>query len=78
MPRDFSHLTAKEHEEMRQNDITGEHGRWEDRGAEHAQEVEEKQQACEGAGHHWAEAGGGLLICLICEAEQWADEKVSV
>lgn len=40
-PRDFSHLTAEQHEEMRQNDATGEHGRWEDDGHEHDREVEE-------------------------------------
>lgn len=28
---------------------------------------------CEFDGHEWGEAGGGLLICLRCEAEKWAD-----
>lgn len=37
--RDFSHLTPEQHEEMRQNDTTGEHGRWEDDGQEHDREV---------------------------------------
>lgn len=30
---------------------------------------------CEdGPGHEWAPAGGGLLICINCEDEKWADE----
>jgi hypothetical protein len=28
---------------------------------------------CEVAGHVWAPAGGGLLVCLRCESEKWAD-----
>ena len=27
---------------------------------------------CDFAGHEWADAGGGLLICAVCEAEKWA------
>lgn len=26
------------------------------------------------AGHEWAPAGGGMLICMRCEAEAWEDE----
>ncbi len=29
---------------------------------------------CEHVGHDWADAGGGLLICMACQAERWADE----
>jgi hypothetical protein len=28
---------------------------------------------CESAGHAFADAGGGLLICMRCEAEDWED-----
>lgn len=28
---------------------------------------------CEIAGHDWAPAGGGLLVCMRCEAERWED-----
>lgn len=27
---------------------------------------------CEYAGHEWVPAGGGLLICAVCEDEKWA------
>lgn len=27
---------------------------------------------CEDAGHEWAPAGGGLLICMVCQEEKWA------
>jgi hypothetical protein len=27
---------------------------------------------CEYAGHDWADAGGGLLICVVCRSERWA------
>lgn len=30
---------------------------------------------CEYAGHDWIEAGGGLLICGWCDAEQWDDDE---
>lgn len=30
-------------------------------------------QVCESAGHEYAPAGGGLLICMRCEAEDWDD-----
>ena len=36
---------------------------------------EDKFPDCEHAGHEWAPAGGGLLICLRCEAEKWEDER---
>lgn len=29
---------------------------------------------CEHVGHSWHDAGGGLEICALCEAEQWADK----
>lgn len=29
--------------------------------------------ACEYAGHDWAPAGGGLLICTQCRSEKWDD-----
>lgn len=29
---------------------------------------------CEWVGHEWGEAGGGLEICVACEAERWARE----
>jgi len=29
---------------------------------------------CEFAGHEWRDAGGGLEICVLCEAERWAAE----
>jgi hypothetical protein len=29
---------------------------------------------CDHTGHDWADAGGGLLICLACEAEEWDGE----
>lgn len=38
-----------------------------DGGDEHAETV------CDFAGHEWAEAGGGLLICTVCRAEKWAE-----
>lgn len=28
---------------------------------------------CRKAGHAWAPAGGGMLICGICEETQWDD-----
>lgn len=31
---------------------------------------------CEIAGHSWQDAGGGVEICALCEAERWADEDV--
>lgn len=31
--------------------------------------------ACEYVGHEWADAGGGLLICMVCEAEMWGDPR---
>jgi hypothetical protein len=30
--------------------------------------------SCAYAGHSWRDAGGGLEICALCEAEQWVDE----
>jgi hypothetical protein len=35
---------------------------------------EARETVCEFDGHEWAEAGGGLLICLRCEDEKWDDE----
>jgi hypothetical protein len=26
---------------------------------------------CDFAGHDWQDAGGGLLICSVCEEEMW-------
>jgi hypothetical protein len=34
-----------------------------------------REAVCEYAGHDWAPAGGGLLICTECLAEQWEDER---
>ena len=31
-------------------------------------------ETCEHAGHEWAPAGGGLLICMCCEAEKWEED----
>lgn len=28
-------------------------------------------ETCDYAGHEWADAGGGLSICLVCEAEKF-------
>lgn len=33
---------------------------------------------CEYAGHEWRDAGGGLEICLVCEAERWAADEPTV
>lgn len=30
-------------------------------------------EICEHVGHDWHDAGGGLNICLVCQAEEWAD-----
>lgn len=32
---------------------------------------------CEVDGHLWGDAGGGLLVCLRCEAEQWDDDTTT-
>jgi hypothetical protein len=32
---------------------------------------------CDYSGHDWADAGGGLEICMACQAERWADETPS-
>jgi hypothetical protein len=32
-------------------------------------------EVCEYAGHEWADAGGGLLICEVCTAEKWEGER---
>jgi hypothetical protein len=29
-------------------------------------------ELCEFAGHEWEDAGGGLEICVECEADRWA------
>jgi hypothetical protein len=34
----------------------------------------EGREVCEHAGHDYAEAGGGLLICTVCTSEKWEDE----
>ncbi len=31
-------------------------------------------RTCEYAGHEWAPAGGGMVICLRCETERECDE----
>jgi hypothetical protein len=36
-------------------------------------EPDEPEDVCAVAGHEFAPAGGGLLICTRCEAEQWND-----
>lgn len=28
---------------------------------------------CEYAGHEWVDAGGGLVICAVCQAEDFRD-----
>lgn len=33
-----------------------------------------KQMVCEYAGHDLVDAGGGLMICINCRAEEW-DER---
>lgn len=35
--------------------------------------TEARETVCEFDGHEWGDAGGGLLICVRCEAEEWAD-----
>lgn len=30
-------------------------------------------ERCNHVGHLWDEAGGGLELCLVCEAERWAE-----
>ena len=30
-------------------------------------------EVCEHAGHEWADAGGGLAICVVCQAEEWRE-----
>lgn len=37
-----------------------------------AREHFESEAVCEFAGHDWADAGGGLLICINCQEEKWA------
>lgn len=29
---------------------------------------------CEPEEHVWTDAGGGMLICALCEAERWSDD----
>lgn len=40
-------------------------------------EEQERERAleplCEDVGHDWADAGGGLEVCMACEAQRWAD-----
>ena len=33
---------------------------------------EDVEGVCAYAGHEWANAGGGLLICTVCDEEKWA------
>ncbi len=33
--------------------------------------VQVRREVCEFDGHEWDDAGGGLLICMRCEAEKW-------
>jgi hypothetical protein len=35
------------------------------------------EEVCEYAGHEWGDAGGGLLICAVCQAEKWAPEPAT-
>lgn len=35
---------------------------------------QEASETCEHAGHEWAGAGGGLLVCARCMAERWDDD----
>lgn len=37
---------------------------------------EARETVCDFDGHEWAEAGGGLLICLRCEDEKWEADEV--
>lgn len=30
-------------------------------------------EICEFEGHEWSSAGGGLLMCMRCAAERWAE-----
>ena len=46
---------------------------------EHSSEVwrERKAEAkgyCEYADHTWVDAGGGMQVCAVCEAERFTDE----
>jgi hypothetical protein len=34
----------------------------------------DRELSCEHAGHDWAPAGGGLMVCMLCEVERWDDE----
>lgn len=29
--------------------------------------------SCAYVGHEWGDAGGGLLICVVCTAEKWSE-----
>jgi hypothetical protein len=31
-----------------------------------------RREECDYADHEWADAGGGLLICMNCQEEKWA------
>lgn len=33
----------------------------------------EQSDYCEHAGHEWVDAGGGLQMCMVCEAERWSE-----
>lgn len=37
-------------------------------------QVQEGTAICEHAGHEWGDAGGGLLVCVRCDAEKWDDD----
>jgi hypothetical protein len=39
-----------------------------------ADRIDPEGLSCAYAGHSWRDAGGGLEICALCEAEQWVEE----
>lgn len=42
--------------------------------ARYEAEQDQAEQICEFAGHEWGDAGGGLQVCLRCEAESWEQD----
>jgi hypothetical protein len=39
--------------------------------------AENDSELCEHAGHEWADAGGGLLVCIVCLTEKRDDEATA-
>lgn len=42
------------------------------------QSRETPEGVCDFAGHEWGDAGGGLEICTVCQAERWSDDEIEV